>query len=400
MADLWYRKDAPKIAKIYGTGPSWDSSETDLKFLSKFDLIMTGYDWETQAQKEKLNDNLKRIHDMNPRLKLMFYLGGACEYARGTKYFSDDCFLRTTEGDFINSWPGSCLLNLSKPETLAAYMDLFADNWPRDLDMDGVYIDNMNGSFDAWAVELVSRKKVQVDANLDGLEDDRAELDRLWKAGKLSMLRSLRETYGEEPYIVINGTMGSDYAKAYADGTILEDKLDHLIIPEAYSRFSFDEILERYRVWDDVRPGRVNCTYINTTPGIDISYDQHSIPFEENNRLFQKSYESLQRMRFGLAFALLGDGHFTFQLHTRWLGQQWWYPEYDIPIGKPLGAYYKHADGTYRRDYENAVVVLNNTYHDIQPHFDQTMRDGTTSWVGRDFNLPSKDGRIYIRVGL
>ena len=59
-----------------------------------------------------------------------------------------------------------------------------------------------------------------------------------------------------------------------------------------------------------------------------------------------------------------------------------------------------NEDGTYRRDYENAVVVLNNTYHDIEPHFDQTMRDGTTSWVGKDFFLPSKDGRIYVRVGL
>ena len=40
------------------------------------------------------------------------------------------------------------------------------------------------------------------------------------------------------------------------------------------------------------------------------------------------------------------------------------------------------------------------SYHDVQPHFEQTMRDGTMGWVGKDFYLPSKDGRIYVRVGL
>jgi len=159
--------------------------------------------------------------------------------------------------------------------------------------------------------------------------------------------------------------------------------------------------MDYYQFWCQSPPGRTNCTYINATPGFDIDFNYWETSSNAGvNRILQKGYESLRRMRFGLVFTLLGDAHYTFQLHTRWLGNHWWYQEYDIPIGKPLGEYYKHEDGTYRRDYENAIVVLNNTYHDIQPHFDQTMRDGTTSWVGKDFDLPSKDGRIYIRVGL
>jgi len=405
MADLWYRKDAPRIAMIYGEQVRWDSSEAELLLASKFDLHITAFGdmlvGTTDAQKQKFNDNLKRLHDMNPRLKILYSTTGACEAHRGSKYFSDDCFLRTPEGDYINSWPGACLLNLSNPKTIAAYKDVFADRWPHDLAVDGIYIDTMGGSFDHWAVELESKKKVQIDANCDGLPDDNDELDRLWIEGKRQILAGVREVYGDEPYILVNSTMYSDYAKPYADGTIFEGILDHIALPEAYTKYSFDQIISEYLKWCKTPSGRPNVTYIDVTPGFDIDFvPLESRPVMENNRTWLRGYESLQKMRFGLAFSLLGDGHFTFQLHTRWLGEHWWYQEYDIPIGKPLGEYYKHEDGTYRRDYENAIVVLNNTYHDIEPHFDQTMRDGTTSWVGKDFFLPSKDGRIYVRVGL
>ncbi|MCR5719305.1 MAG: hypothetical protein K6F84_01950, partial [Lachnospiraceae bacterium] len=68
---------------------------------------------------------------------------------------------------------------------------------------------------------------------------------------------------------------------------------------------------------------------------------------------------------------------------------------------KPLGAYYKsQEDDTYKRDYENAIVAVNMTYHDTIVHFDHTMRDETTGMEGKDFFLTSKDGRIYIRAGL
>ena len=406
MADLWYRKDAPKIAMIYGSNPRWDSSEAELLLAAKYDLIITSRAYarlgDVTAQKqEKLNDNLKRLHDMNPRLKVLFYFTGGAEYRRGTRYFSDDCFLKTTEGDIINSWPGSCLLNYANPKTVQCFNDMVDDLWPVGAAVDGIYFDTMFGWFDQWAVELESKKKVKVDANEDGLEDDISELEPIWIEAKRQILAHVREAYGDKPYLMVNAGHYSAYARPYADGNILEDYIDQLLIPEAYSGKTFDQLMDYYQFWSQSPEGRTNCTYINATPGFDIDYAYDRINSNAGcNRILQRGYESLQRMRFGLAFALLGNSHYTFQLSGRSLGQHWWYPEYDIPIGKPLGEYYRHEDGTYRRDYENAIVVLNNSYHDIQPHFEQTMRDGTTSWVGRDFNLPSKDGRIYVRVGL
>lgn len=403
MADLWYRADAPKIAMIYGQNPRWDSSRAELLQASKHDLIISALKrgYETPEQLKKLNENLDFLHESNPRMIIVSYIAGACEYHRNTPYFKDEHFLRTPEGDFINSWPGSCMLNLANPDTIDAYLNMIDDMWPHELHVDGVYIDCMGANFDWWVAEIESKKKVDIDADGDGKADDLDWLDRTWTAGKEKILAKVREKYGNEPYILVNGNMYADYAKPYADGTIFEGTLDHLALPEAYTKYDFDQIMQQYQMWSESATGKPNCTYIDVTPGFDIEFGHGRIrPVEESNRFLQRGYESLRQMRFGLAFSLLGDAHFSFNLHTRWLGQHWWYQEYDIPIGKPLGSYYKAEDGTYRRDYENAIVVLNNTYHDIQPHFEDTMRDGTTSWVGKDFNLPSKDGRIYIRVGM
>lgn len=401
MADIWNRAMAPKIAMIYGDNPRWDSSEAELLQAAKFDLIIAGFRQDdTPEHIRKLNDNLKRLHEMNPRLIVVSYIAGSCEYFKGTKYFDDDCFLKTTEGEFINSWPGSCLLNLSKQHTIDSYKKFIEDKWPHDLAVDGVYIDCMGGAFDSWAVELESKKKVKIDANEDGKEDSTEELDRLWVKGKEQILKHTRQTFGAEPYILVNGSMECDYAKPYADGTIFEGVLDHLCLPEAYTKYSFDEVMTKYRMWGTTPSGRPNCTYIDVTPGFDVEFSHgRTRPSDESNRFLQRGYESLKKMRFGLACALLGDGHYTFQMHTRWLGLHWWYQEYDIPIGRPLGDFYCAEDGTYRRDYENAVVVVNMSYHDVQPHFEKKFRDGTTGWVGQDFNLESKDGRIYVRVG-
>lgn len=400
MKDLWYRQDAPKIAMIYGHNPRYDSSKAELLLAAKYDLIISGFRTEdlSKSQIEKLNDNLKFLHEMNPRLIVVSYIAGSCEYFPNTKYFDKDCYLKTTDKQFINSWPGSQMLNLSKEKTINSYMNLIEDKWPKDLAVDGVYIDCMCGSFDSWAVELESKKKVQIDANEDGIEDSKEELDKLWVKGKETILKETRKRYGMEPYILVNASMEADYAKPYADGTIFEGVLDHLCLPENYTTYSFNDVMSKYIPWGQTASGKPNCTYIDVTPGFDVEFGHvQTRPAEESCRYLERGYESLSKMRFGLACALLGDGHYTYQMHTKWLGNHWWYQEYDIPIGKPLGPYYQAEDGTYRRDYENAIVVVNMSYHDILVHFDKSMRDGTTSMEGQDFFLGTKDGRIYIR---
>ncbi len=47
-------------------------------------------------------------------------------------------------------------------------------------------------------------------------------------------------------------------------------------------------------------------------------------------------HDQFQRMRFGLCSALMGDGLFSYDFGTTWWGHDWWYDEYDVPLGRPL----------------------------------------------------------------
>jgi hypothetical protein len=396
---LWHREDSPKIAMIYGANIHPDINEAELKLAARYDLIIGGLHYgDTDISRQKTNDHIKRIHEMNPRSIVLHYVGGACEQRTDNPFFDHDCFLKTTEGESISSWPGSHMLNLTKQKTIDALTRHIIHTHSGAAD--GMYIDCMGGSFDGWVVEIATGKQVKVDADGDGMEDDLQTLNRAWLEGKENLLKTIREQIGAEPYILVNGGMANRYAKPYADGNIFEGIWDSMSIPAAYAHHSFSEILEACRLWSGTPSGRQNCSYIDITPGIDCEFNIHrSRPPAENSRLMLNGYESLRQMRYGLAMTLLTDIHFTFQLHTRCLGQYWWYPEYDLPIGKPLSGCYLAEDGSWRRDYENAVVVANITYHEVQPHFDAKMRDGTMGLTGRDFDLPSKDGRIYMRMG-
>ena len=396
----WHREGCPRIAQIYGANIHSNITEAELRLAARYDLIVGGINFgDTDESRRKVNDHIKRLHEMNPRIIVLHYITGACEQRLDNPRFDRDCFLRTPGGEVITGWPGSHMLNLSKAKTVEAMAKSIIDS-SRGSAADGMYIDCMGGNFDTWCAELQMGKNVDVDADEDGVADEIAGLDRQWVDGKEQILKLIREEVGVEPYILVNGGMEHRYAKPYADGNLFEGILDHVSIPNLYSKYSFEQILEDCHLWSSTPSGRQNCSYIDITPKFDIDFNiRDTLSPIENSRILLKGYESLQLMRFGLAMTLLTDIHYTFQLHTRALGQYWWYQEYDLPIGNPLGGCYKHEDGSWRRDYENAVVVANLNYHEIKPHFESEMRDSTSSQISKDFLLSAQDGRIYMRMG-
>ena len=108
--------------------------------------------------------------------------------------------------------------------------------------------------------------------------------------------------------------------------------------------------------------------------------------------------EDLRRMRLGLGTALLLDnGYFGFDLGDGYhgYGEQWWFPEYDANLGFPSSNYEKAGDGTYRRRYDNGLVIVN-------PGFDRTIdlgakyRDATTSQTSNRITVPGNDARLLV----
>jgi len=106
----------------------------------------------------------------------------------------------------------------------------------------------------------------------------------------------------------------------------------------------------------------------------------------------------MNRMRLGLTLSLLGDNtYFTYDFGPRDHGQAWWYPEYDVDLGEPLGDYYM-KDGAYWRDFEKGFVVA--APDGVEVSFEEDVIDVTSGETATSFTIESGDGRIYLSTSI
>jgi hypothetical protein len=398
----------PKIANIYAAGIQPVMSEVALQQVARYDLLLGGIPHGEQLENpEAYNAILKRIRKANPNIVIVDFSTSApywpIHYMRQP---SEDAFLHTASGKRINGWPGTHMLNFMNPETIDLLVERVALRMNA-LEVDGFFVDCMNDEFDWWAAEIetlksqflpvqVVQEKVQIDADGDGKADEVAALNRASSEGKRQLLAALRSKFGDEILLCINAQWTAGYARPYINGTYLEDFIDYTISPHMLG-FEWEAVLNLYLSYCDL-PHKPNLTTISATPGIWPEYEAaRRLEVGEASRILQKGYEQFQFMRFGLATALMGDGYYGFDLNTRWRGQHWWYAEYDAPLGQPLGKAGPAGDGTWRREFEGGLVVVNPTVRELHVKLDQrTWRDYTTGWSGKEMFLPPHDGRIYI----
>lgn len=101
------------------------------------------------------------------------------------------------------------------------------------------------------------------------------------------------------------------------------------------------------------------------------------------------------KMRLGLTLSLLfGNTYFAYDFGPRDHGQAWWYSEYDVELGEPLGEYYE-VDGAYWREYENGYVV--SAPDGASVSFSEELTDATSGVTSKSFIIEAGDGRIYTR---
>ena len=106
--------------------------------------------------------------------------------------------------------------------------------------------------------------------------------------------------------------------------------------------------------------------------------------------------KNLKRMRLGFTLSLLNNNtYFTYDIRPRDHGQAWWFSEYDIELGQPLGYYYKEDD-IYYREFENAVVV-SSPNKSATILFKNEHTDSTTKIKSKSFIIEKGDGKIFIK---
>jgi hypothetical protein len=102
----------------------------------------------------------------------------------------------------------------------------------------------------------------------------------------------------------------------------------------------------------------------------------------------------LKKMRLGLTLSLLNDNtYFTYDFGPRDHGQAWWYDEYDVELGEPIGEYYE-VEGAYWREFENGIVISAPNGADVI--FDEAVTDITSGTSSTSFTIEPGDGRIFI----
>ena len=381
----------PRIANCYGVGLTPDSTPEDLEQVARFDLLIGGV-WasrQDEEQRRKLAANLEAVRARNPHIVVLDFSSSAPYADPQDPTFPATGWLLQPDGRRIAGWPGTEMVNLTKPEVLD-WLAARSVASVREKGFDGTFIDCMGGGFDWWACNIVSGEPYSVDADGDGRPDDRARLDGAWTAAKTELTRRVREALGPDVPFMTN--QAGDWGFPYMNGILLEDTLDYVLA----GAMRWEEVLRTYLHWTEA-PHGPNVTTIVSSSGIEPPFDPwRSLSEAERDALLERGRTLYARMRFGLATTLMGDGYFAYDLHTRWRGQRWWYPEYDAPLGYPRGPAERREDGTWRREFDGGTVVVNPTLFDAPLQLRERHREASSGKVDREFVIPARDGRLLL----
>ncbi len=116
-------------------------------------------------------------------------------------------------------------------------------------------------------------------------------------------------------------------------------------------------------------------------------------------------FNSKQRMRFGLGSATLGDGIHSFARNEWEPRRFWWYGEYDLDLGAPLGWAYPSSNGTFTREFTRGAVVVNPQWQPKSVYFGNSSdRAFTLTTDGKPtgprktaFVIPARDAIFLLR---
>lgn len=298
--------------------------------LAKYDVIVVAAENQLTSPK-----TLKRIHKLNRKaLVVAYYASNEITYDGLTKptmafwkqlaeSLGENDWLHNTDGSYNVFWPGCRTYNLTQKATADKLVRFIVRSLDRKL-CDGVFIDNI------W-YDVANVFKGQVDADRNGVADDRAELSRQWVANERYLLAELRRQLGPKIFILANEG-GANQMVATLNGRMFEGW------PQTLP--TVDLSLVAYRQFNDSA----------ATPSAIIV---HSGGKQSDERA----------VRFGLGFTLLGDGFFAYDVGPSFHACLWWYPEFDVPLGAPLGPAKDVPElGIWMREFTGGVVLWNPTY--------------------------------------
>lgn len=274
----------------------------------------------------------------------------------------ENWYLKNTAGEYTSFWPNTRILNVASGwgDYLATFMSEEIIN--KNNDWDGIYYDNCF-------------------TEIDWVDDGITISDADWQAGMENIFSKTRSLISDDKLLVCNSS--NAYYK-YLNGRLLED------FPSSWENY-WTGSMEKYA--DMMKKAAYNpkIVIINTTGA-------------------EKDY---QKMRYGLASALMYNGFSSYDNAVSNHGQTWWYDEYNTNLGKPISSAYnvlspdnpvKIQTGLWRRDYNDGLVLVNSTdsertvtletgYEKINGLQDPEVNNGK---ITASVTIPAHDGLILL----
>lgn len=341
------------------------------KRLAQWDIIILNPDH---------NLSLGKIRETNPYIKILVWipLQGPHPSLRLYQGFKPNWYCKTASGNtLIMPWD----------EPLA---NLYADNYGYIYHI-LEYLEKYGQSYDGVLYDCMWEYPWKgADINEDGIVNSRDT-----KALQSATVTLLKETRDLFPEWIITGNGGTPWSEGseyyrYANGNMHENALG-----DKFGDPSWSYLWQGYqRV---TRRGQEPAYhFIN----VDIRAKGRSLSQAKN--LYSLTKDDLRRMRLGLVGSMLLDsGYFGFDRGDCLHGQLWWFDEYNVDLGNPLGPYRKniYSEGDFSREFENGLVILNNSYWSIHVTFEESYVDVSVGKEGTRFEIPSQDARIFLKKG-
>ncbi len=366
----------PRLANYFHIDLAEGRVDHKERRLAQWNVVILNHDI---VLKEKLS--LARMRQTNPRIKLLAWIplqGPNDGLAKGVPAPGDeDWYARRADGTYLTPhWGGRlmdvCVQSRAWLRHLLRYVRrhcLGAGGY------DGLMLDCL------WPAEPPGH-----DANRDGVHDARDTA--AWRESMLFLLRRLRAEY---PGAILVGNGGLPWPAdcpyyEYANGCMHENALG--------DQFGGTE----WRVlWNACRTA---LSRISNRPAYhliqaDIRADRRTQAVAADQRALTPN--DCRRFRLGLATALLVDGgYFGFDRGDCLHGQLWWFDDYDCDLGAPLGASIegRYGPGTFARDFERGLVVVNPTQTPVWVAHTPASSGGIGGARASAFTVPPRDARI------
>ncbi|AKH97904.1 putative glycoside hydrolase [Halanaeroarchaeum sulfurireducens] len=246
----------------------------------------------------------------------------------------DEWIMKHADGSAVEAdgWPGLYLTNIYEtcPEVGGqTYNEAVADYWLNTIlnsgVWDGIMIDNVISKASHYIPAFSNPARFDYDVNRNGRRDETiANANELTRSAIVAFLQNLRDEVGDTELVIANSGFNLDYEiPSYLNGVIFE-----LFNHPWYSGQSGTNELAWRRSLDDYR--RAEETTL--APHLNIleaggGSDVGSGP--ANRNYLEPTTADIEKHRFALGTALLGDGFYEYDLYAN-SSVPYWFDEYSV----------------------------------------------------------------------